>query len=119
MPAVLILGIAPAHAPGVDAAALHGALEAERGRLAADAIEAEMCLLDLDGTPEATVDDVLAQRAWDVVVIGGGIRKPEPLLKFFEYVVNSVRRLAPQAAIAFNSSGGDSAEAARRWLRST
>lgn len=42
----------------------------------------------------------------------GGIRKSEPLLGFFEQVVNLIRRHAPDAAIAFNSSGGDSIEAA-------
>lgn len=30
--------------------------------------------------------------------------------------VNLIRRHAPRAAIAFNTSGGDSVEAARRWL---
>jgi hypothetical protein len=59
---------------------------------------------------------VLTARAWDVVVVGGGIRKPEQLLPFFEQVVNLIRRHAPDAAIAFNSSGGDSVEAALRWL---
>ena len=34
----------------------------------------------------------------------------------FEQAVNLVRRYAPKAAIAFNTSGGDSVEAARRWL---
>ncbi len=44
------------------------------------------------------------------------MRKPEPLLTFFEQVVNLVRRHAPEGAIAFNTSGGDSVEAAKRWL---
>jgi len=51
------------------------------------------------------------------VVIGGGIRKHEPLLELFEKVVNLVRRHAPDAAIAFNSSPEDTADAALRWLR--
>lgn len=34
----------------------------------------------------------------------------------FEKVVNLIRQHAPQAAIAFNTSPGDSAEAALRWL---
>lgn len=51
------------------------------------------------------------------MVIGGGIRKPEPLLEFFEKVVNLVRLHVPSAAIAFNSSPVDSADAALRWLR--
>jgi hypothetical protein len=57
-----------------------------------------------------------AGHPWDVVVVGGGIRKAEPLLPLFEQVVNLMRRHAPQAAIAFDTSGGDSVEAAQRWL---
>ncbi|MEV0439488.1 hypothetical protein AB0I84_49150 [Streptomyces spectabilis] len=64
---------------------------------------------------ESTMVKSLTERPWDVVV-GGGIRKTEPLLPLFEQIVNLIRRHAPQAAIAFNSDGGDTVEAARRWL---
>jgi hypothetical protein len=50
------------------------------------------------------------------VVIGGGIRGHEPLLPLFETVINLVRQHQPDAAIAFNSSPEDCADAARRWL---
>jgi hypothetical protein len=49
-------------------------------------------------------------------VVGGGIRKPEPLLEFFEAVVNLIRVHLPDAAIAFNADGGSSLEAAIRVL---
>ncbi|MBZ4321510.1 hypothetical protein JNW98_19460 [Streptomyces sp. SCA2-4] len=49
-------------------------------------------------------------------MIGGGIRKTEPLLPLFEQTVNLVRRHAPQAGIAFDSHGGDGVEAALRRL---
>lgn len=52
----------------------------------------------------------------DGVVIGGGIRKPDALLGFVETTVNLVRRHAPQATIAFNTTGADSVEAASGWL---
>ena len=58
----------------------------------------------------------LTERTWDVVVIGGGIRKTEQLLPLFEKTLNLIRQHAPKAAIAFNSSPGDSMEAALRWL---
>ncbi len=57
---------------------------------------------------------------WDpkpVVAAITRIRKHEPLLEFFEKVVNLVRQHAPGAAIAFNSSPEDTADAALRWLR--
>jgi hypothetical protein len=50
------------------------------------------------------------------VVVGGGLRKDDELVEFFEVVVNLVRRHAPQAAIAFNSTPVDCADAAARWL---
>jgi hypothetical protein len=58
----------------------------------------------------------LTRKPYAVVVVGGGIRKPEPMLRLFEVVVNLIRRHAPQAAIAFNTSPVDSVDAAMRWL---
>ncbi len=75
-----------------------------------------MLLIALDESAEPAIVAALSGREWDVVVIGGGIRKPDPLLPLFEQTVNLVRRYAPRAAIAFNTSGGDSVEAAARWL---
>lgn len=75
-----------------------------------------MTLVRLDASAESTAAAAIAEQPWDVVVVGGGIRKPEPLLEFFEQVVNMVRRQAPLAAIAFNTGGGDSFNAAKRWL---
>jgi hypothetical protein len=47
------------------------------------------------------------------VVIGGGMRNQ---LELFEQVINLVRRRAPGAAIAFNSTPADTFEAAARWI---
>jgi hypothetical protein len=49
-----------------------------------------MALLALDDTAEATAVEALGKEPWDVVVIGGGIRKPEPLLEFFEQGLGNV-----------------------------
>ncbi|MEU8512249.1 hypothetical protein AB0C76_11745 [Kitasatospora sp. NPDC048722] len=113
---VLVIGIDPHTVPGMDGATLRAALDAELLRFADHGIDAAMTLVALDATAGPAIVAALGERTWDVVVIGGGIRKPEPLLTFFEHVVNLVRRHAPDAALAFNSSGGDSVEAARRWL---
>ncbi|MFK0099319.1 hypothetical protein [Streptomyces sp. NPDC091040] len=82
MPSALVVGYDPQAIPGVDGNALRAALEAELARFADHGIDAAM-----------------TERPWDVVVIGGGIRKA-----------------APQAVVAFNTTGGDSVEAAQRWL---
>lgn len=75
-----------------------------------------MTLVAFGESAEPTLVASLTERAWDVVVVGGGIRKTEQLLPFFEQIVNLIRRHAPRAAIAFNTSGADSVEAAQRWL---
>ncbi|MCX5386633.1 hypothetical protein [Streptomyces sp. NBC_00083] len=116
MRTALVLGIDPHTVPGMDGDALRAVLDGELGRFAAHGIDASMTLIEPDERAEPTVVAALAERAWDVVVIGGGIRKPVPLLTFFELIVNLVRRHAPGAAIAFNTSGGDSVEAALRHL---
>jgi len=116
VPSVLVLGIDPHAVPGMDGDTIRAGLDAELARFATCGIDAAMTLVGLDDSAEVAVTAALAQRPWDVVVVGGGIRKPEPLLGLFERVVNLIRQGAPQAAIAFNTSGGDSVEAARRWL---
>jgi hypothetical protein len=50
------------------------------------------------------------------VVIGGGLRIPPKSLLLFEQLVNAVHRAAPNAAIAFNTSPPDTADAAARWI---
>lgn len=116
MPTVLIVGFDPHTLPGVDGDAIRAALDAELVRFAERGIDAALALVAPDDTAGPTVEAALAGRGWDVVVIGGGIRKPEPALPLFELVVNLVRRHAPQAALAFNTSPADSVEAALRWL---
>ncbi len=51
-------------------------------------------------------------------MVGGGIRKPEPFIELFELVINLIRQHAPDAAIAFNTTGENSVEAVLRWLPS-
>lgn len=77
----------------------------------------ELCLVGLDpARATEQIAEQLAAQSYACVVIGGGIRKPEPMLEFFEQVINLVRRHAPDAAIAFNTNGENSVEAAQRWL---
>lgn len=116
---VLVIGIDPravAHF-GVDAAIVEAALAGGQALFIAAGIPADLCLVGLDqaGAAEQIVAQLAAHR-YACVVIGGGIRKPEPMLEFFEEVVNLVRRHAPEAAIAFNTNAANSVDAARRWL---
>ncbi|NLU70475.1 hypothetical protein [Streptomyces sp. HNM0574] len=113
---VLVIGYDPAAIPGADGDALRAALDTELARFGEHGIDADAALVVHDGSAGAVLAGALTERAWRVVVIGGGIRKDEGLLPLFEQTVNLVRRHAPQAAIAFNSRIGDSVEAALRWL---
>src|SRR3569833_3051608 len=116
MTAALVVGYDPHAVPGVDGQALRAALDVELARFGEHGIDAAMTLVGFDQSAESTLVASLTERPWDVVIVGGGIRKTEQLLPLFEQIVNQIRRHAPQAAIAFNTSGGDSVEAAQRWL---
>jgi hypothetical protein len=92
------------------------ALERGQARFADLGLSGETCLIGMDDHIEAEVTAALRARPWNCVVIGGGIRKPPQALELFELMVNLVRRHAPHAAIAFNTSPEDSADAAARAL---
>ncbi|WP_246082770.1 hypothetical protein [Nonomuraea diastatica] len=117
MERVLVIGLDPAKIEGYDPEPVQEAIARGRARFDDHGIEADYCLVALDDDPEATIVEALTRDDYACVVIGGGIRKHEPLLGFFEKVVNLVRRHAPGAAIAFNDNPDDCADAALRWLR--
>ena len=115
-PRVLIVGLDPGAVPGVDAAAVRAGLQYGLARFEDSDLIADQCLVPLDATAERSIVEALADEQYECVVVGGGIRKPEPLLEFFEAAINLIRLHAPRAAIAFNTNGGTSLEAARRVL---
>lgn len=117
MARVLVVGLDPAKLEGWDAAPVEAAIARGRARFDEQELVADWCLVALDGNPEDAIAQVLTRNTYDCVVIGGGIRTHEPLLELFEKVVNLVRQHAPNAAIAFNRSPEDCADAALRWLR--
>ncbi|RZS33940.1 hypothetical protein EV193_11090 [Herbihabitans rhizosphaerae] len=116
MARVLVIGLDPAKIEGWDPAPVQAAIARGQARFDDLGIESDMCLVVPDENPEAVIVEALTSAEYACVVIGGGIRKHEPLLELFEKVVNLVRRHAPGAAIAFNSGPEDTADAAQRWL---
>jgi hypothetical protein len=106
----------PALPPGMNAEKVRAGLARGREKLAEAGIPADLCLVDLGATAEATIAKALAAKSYRCVVIGAGIRALPAHLLLFEKVVNAVHRHAPGATIAFNTSPEDSAAAARRWL---
>ena len=114
---VLLVGFDPAAVPGMDVKAVEPAFAHARERAREECIDLVECLVKPDATAMADITASLAvSPAYDVVVIGGGVRKPEPLLEFFEIVTNLVHLKAPGTALAFNTSAADTVEAALRAL---
>ncbi|MCA1400626.1 hypothetical protein [Bradyrhizobium sp. BRP56] len=79
--------------------------------------DVESCLIDLGDTAEAVTAAALNARRYDCVVIGAGLREPPERLLLFETILNLVHRLAPDAAICFNTRPADTAAAVQRWVK--
>jgi hypothetical protein len=86
-------------------------------RFAEHGVGVQTCLVGLDGSDdvEAVIAAALRAQSWECVVIGGGVRD-DSVLDLFERILNLVRRYAPDATIAFNSTPADTIDAAARWL---
>ena len=107
----------PALPPGFDAAKIHAGIAIGMQQMAARGWAAELCLVPPDASATEMVTKQLAAKAYDCVVIGGGIRIPPKSLPLFEQLVNAVHLAAPGAAIAFNTTPQDTADAAARRFR--
>jgi hypothetical protein len=108
----------PALPQGMNAEKIHAGLALALKRMRDRGWEADLCLIRPDETALKTVERHLAAADYACVVIGAGVRMPPKGLVLFEAVVNAVHKAAPTAAIAFNKSPDDSADAAARWLPS-
>lgn len=106
----------PALPPGFDAARIHAGISIGMQQMADRGWEADLCLVLPDASASQAVEQRLAAKAYDAVVIGGGIRIPPRSLLLFERLVNAVHQAAPTAAIAFNTMPQDTADAAARWI---
>ncbi len=118
---ILVIGLDPYRVPGPwDPEPVADAIEVGMAGLAGHGMDAEDCLVGLNGSDdiEARITAALQARQWDCVVVGGGIRKSEELLELFESIVNLVRHHSPQAQIAFNSTPQDIFTAVARRLGS-
>lgn len=106
----------PALPPGTDAAKIHAGIGTAMKLMADRGWHADLCLVKPDDSAVTMVVQQLGAVPYDCVVIGGGLRVPPKSLLMFEKLVNAVHRAAPHAAIAFNTSPPDTAEAAARWV---
>ena len=107
----------PAYAafPGMNAAKVQGGLEKDIAALNALGYDAKLCLTDFGETAESQIRTALAEKRYDCVVIGAGVRTIAPNFLLFEKILNVVHEGAPQARICFNTGPFDTAEAVHRW----
>jgi hypothetical protein len=106
----------PALPPGMTAEKIRAGIAAALKQFAARGWEADVGFIRPDETAGPTVERLLASTSYDCVVIGAGIRLPPRRVAVFEAVINAVHKAAPGAAIAFNTTPENSADAAARWL---
>jgi hypothetical protein len=106
----------PALPPGMTVEKIRAGIAAALKQLAARGWEADVGFIRPDETAGPTVERLLASTSYDCVVIGAGVRLPPRRVAVFEAVINPVHKAAPDAAIAFNTTPEDSADAAARWL---
>lgn len=118
-PRVLVIGLDPYRVPGPwDPEPAARAIKAGLARFADYGVGVESCLIGRDGRDdvEAVVGNALRAHPWECVTVGGGLRHSDDQVELLELIVNLIRRHAPDAAIAFNSTPDTTYEAAARWL---
>jgi hypothetical protein len=121
---VLVIGLDPAlidfskpgYRPGMDAAKVLAGLKSSEEELTGLGYSAHMCLTDFGETAEAVVQSRLAEKRFDCIVIGAGVRMNPSNLLLFEKLINVVHQHAPQARICFNTLPSDTAAAVQRWV---
>lgn len=106
---------APGIPPGMTAQKVMAGLEGSRDRLEAAGHSTEILLTEADATMPAQLRKAL-EKAYDVIVIGAGLRTVPPMTEKFEVLIDIVRTDAPGARLAFNTNPADSDVAANRWL---
>ena len=106
----------PALPSGMTVEKVHGGITVALKQFAARGWESDVGLIRPDESVGPATERLLASKKYDCVVVGAGVRLPPRGLAQFEIVINAIRKVAPGAAIAFNTRPDDSADAAARWL---
>lgn len=101
--------------PGLTPDKLRNGLNSEREKLNGLGFEATIALIRDGESGLEEVEKALDETAYDIVMIGAGVRKDDDHFLTFEKLVNVIHEHAPQARIAFNTNPSDTAEAMQRW----
>lgn len=101
--------------PGLTAEKLEAALRADEQKLNDLGYDASIGFIYSGETATDQLADALNETAYDVVLIGAGVRKDDDHFLIFEKLVNVIHENAPKARIAFNTGPTDSDAAIQRW----
>jgi hypothetical protein len=107
----------PSLPPGFNAEKIHAGIALGVSKIQERGWQGDTCMITPDAAGGATLETALKGVTYECVVIGGGLRLPPKGLALFEKVVNIIHRVAPKAAIAFNTRPEDTADAAARQLK--
>jgi hypothetical protein len=124
MTRILLLGLEPetvdfsdpALPPGMSVEKVHAGIAVAVKQCTERGWESDVGVIRPDETAGPEVERQLRSTNYDCVVIGAGVRLPPRNLAIFELIINVIRKVAPGAAIAFNTRPDDSADAAARGL---
>ncbi len=121
---ILLVGLEPdivdyskSPVPGLTAAKVRAAVEAESSKLELLGYSVKSLYVDDGKTAEAVLTNALATGEYDCIMIGAGLRIVPPYFPLFEKVINVIHRHAPASTkLCFNTNPSDTAAAVQRWV---
>ena len=101
--------------PGLTPERLEAALRADEDKLNGLGFDTTLAFIHSSESAANDLTTILNGSAFDIVMIGAGVRKDDDHFLVFEQLVNVVHEHAPHARIAFNTGPTDSDAAVQRW----
>jgi|ERR1700761_641719 len=121
-PSVLTIGLPLDHPsmssmPGtkIDLEVLRQKIAKSEADIKADGYDLKMLSTSPDDSRDVLID-ALKERAWDGIMVGGGVRFNPVQTAWFEEIINAIRIHAPNAKFIFNSSPDSLHAAMKRAL---
>ena len=103
--------------PGLTAAKVRAAVEAESSKLELLGYSVKPLYIDDGKTAEAVLTNALASGGYDCIIVGAGLRVVPPYFLLFEKLINVIHRHAPASTkVCFNTNPSDTAAAVQRWV---
>lgn len=104
----------PGFMPGLTAEKVEAQTAAAQKQLFESGYNSEVVLVNAETASLAGLEATLKSKAFDVIMVGAGIRVPPVNFMLFENMINCIHAHAPHAKITFNTSPMDMLEAIQR-----